>query len=200
MDKLQQEIRDFHEELKPILEKVLKQYSNKTTEKVYKNITRPCKELIQKCSFKSSWDTRKLCSLAYWLYIYGHKKLALDICRTAHGRDFEFDDCYRSIYNIYGLEIRISRELFCENQGENLPSGLLDYCFSKKVQKEMKYPQILREEEIAACSKDFIDTELFHALYNMIGKAGTGLYPELDRYGAGIEYAIKEYKDILKDE
>ena len=42
----------------------------------------------QKCSYKSTSDTDCLCSLAYWLYIYGDKELALKICEIAHGVSF----------------------------------------------------------------------------------------------------------------
>lgn len=53
-------------------------------------IIKRCKQLIQKCSFKSLSDTSCLCSLAYWLYIYGDKELALEIREHTHGVDFEF--------------------------------------------------------------------------------------------------------------
>ena len=79
MNKLQQEIKLFHDKLEPILEKVLEQYHKKNTEKIYNTIMKPCKKLIQKCSYKSISDTSCLCSLAYWLYIYGDKELALEI-------------------------------------------------------------------------------------------------------------------------
>lgn len=66
----------------------------------------------QKCSYKSTSDTDCLCSLAYWLYIYGDKELALKICEIAHGVEFsfEFRDWNSGIQNIYGLEIRIARD------------------------------------------------------------------------------------------
>ncbi|WP_304429167.1 hypothetical protein, partial [uncultured Acetatifactor sp.] len=44
------------------------------------------------------------------------------------------------IQNIYGLEIRIARELLGENRRNNIPLNLLEYCFSKKVKKELRYP------------------------------------------------------------
>ena len=61
MNKLQQEINSFHNKLVPILE-----------------------------NFGTS-DTDCLCSLAYWLYIYGDKELALKICEIAHGVEFSFE-------------------------------------------------------------------------------------------------------------
>lgn len=182
MNQLQQEIKDFHEKLKPFLEKVLEQYNRKTTQKIYTTIIKPCKKLIQKCSFKSIPDTSCLCSLTYWLYIYGDKELALKICEIIHGVDFSFEfGCWNSgIQNIYGLEIRIARELLGENRRNNIPPDLLEYYFSKRVKKELRYPQILREEKIAACSSRFLNTELLLAIYNMIGLGETGLYTELN--------------------
>jgi len=38
MNKLQQEIKDFHEQIRPALEKVLKKYNEKNTPKIYNNV------------------------------------------------------------------------------------------------------------------------------------------------------------------
>lgn len=91
MNELQQEIKHFHEKLTPILEKVLEQYQKKHTSKTYQTIIKPCKRLIQKCSYKNNSDTSCLCTLAYWLYIYGDKELALEICELAHEVSFSFE-------------------------------------------------------------------------------------------------------------
>lgn len=139
-----------------------------------------------------------MCSLAYWLYIYGQKELALEICELTHGIDFVFEYWNNDISNIYGLEIRIVRELFGEDRKNNIPSNFLDYYFFKRVKKELKYPQTLREKEITTCS-DF-NTELLHALYNMIGKGETGLYTELNKNLEIIEQTINTYIDYLKKE
>lgn len=90
MNQLQQEIKNFHENLRPVLENILEQYGQKVSTNIYHTIIKRCKQLIQKCSFTSLSDTGSLCSLAYWLYIYGHKELALGICEHTHGVDFEF--------------------------------------------------------------------------------------------------------------
>lgn len=202
MNKIQQEIKFFHDKLKPILEKVLEQYHKKNTSNTYHTITKPCKKLIQKCSYKSILDTSCLCSLAYWLYIYGDKELALEICEITHEVEFSFDfsgwNC--GIQNIYGLEIRIARELLGENRRNYIPSNLLEYCFSKKVKKELRYPQILREDKIADCSSCFVNTELLLALYHMIGLGETGLHTELNKHWEKIEETIKIYIDYLRED
>ena len=199
MNQLQQEIKDYHEKLKPILQVVLNQYGQKTAPGIYNNIIKPCKMLMQKCSFKSVSDTSRLCSLAYWLYIYGNKELALKICEFAHDTDysFEFEYWNNGIQNIYGLEIRIARELLGENRRDNIPQNLLEYYFSKRVKKSVRYPQILREKEIADCDNRCLNMELLHALYNMIGNGETGLYTELNENWNEIEQAIKEYIECL---
>ncbi|MCM1541003.1 MAG: hypothetical protein NC121_07060 [Blautia sp.] len=201
MDTLQQEIKYFHDMLQPILKKILQQYDQKNTRKIYHTIVMPCKKLIQKCSCKSSSDTDRLCSLAYWLYIYGDKELALEICEIAHKAkfSFEFQAWNHGIQNIYGLEIRIARELLGEDRRNDLPSDLLEYCFSKRVKEELRYPQILREDEIAASSSGFLDTELFLALTNMIGFGETGLYPELNQNWEKMEETISIYIGCLKE-
>lgn len=202
MNKLQQEIKLFHDKLEPILEKVLEQYHKKNTEKIYNTITKPCKKLIQKCSYKSISDTSCLCSLAYWLYIYGDKELALEICEIAHEVEFSFEfmDWNSGIQNIYGLEIRIARELLGENRRNHIPLDVLEYCFSKKVKKALRYPQVLREDQIADCSSRFLDMELLLALYNMIGLGETGLFTEINSNWEKIEEAINIYIECLKEE
>ncbi len=202
MNKIQQEIKLFHDKLEPILEKVLEQYHKKNTEKIYNTITKPCKKLIQKCSYKSISDTSCLCSLAYWLYIYGDKELALEICEIAHEVEFSFEfmDWNSGIQNIYGLEIRIARELLGENRRNHIPLDVLEYCFSKKVKKALRYPQVLREDQIADCSSRFLDMELLLALYNMIGLGETGLFTEINSNWEKIEEAINIYIECLKEE
>ena len=201
MNKLQQEIKLFHDKLEPILEKVLEQYHKKNTEKIYNTIMKPCKKLIQKCSYKSISDTSCLCSLAYWLYIYGDKELALEICEIAHEVEFSFEfmDWNSGIQNIYGLEIRIARELLGENRRNHIPLDVLEYCFSKKVKKALRYPQVLREDQIADCSSRFLDMELLLALYNMIGLGETGLFTEINSNWEKIEEAINIYIEYLKE-
>ena len=126
----------------------------------------------------------------------------MKICEIAHGVEFsfEFRDWNSGIQNIYGLEIRIARELLGENRRNNIPPHLLEYCFSKRVIKEVSYPQILREDKIAACNSKFLNTELCLALYNMIGLGETGLYTELNKNWGKIEETIDIYIDCLKDE
>ena len=201
MNQLQQEIKDFHDKLKPTLQAVLDQYDQKAVAGIYQNIIKPCRRLIQKCSFKSVSDTSCLCSLTYWLYIYGNKALALKLCEIVHGVDFsfEFEYWHNGIQNIYGLEIRIARELLGEDRRDNIPPDLLEYYFSKSVKKSLRYPQILREREIADCDSRCLELELLYAIYDMIGKGETGLYTELNENWDEIERAIKEYIDCLKD-
>ena len=77
---------------------------------------------------------------------------------------------------------------------------ILEYCFSKKVKKELRYPQVLREDKIADCSSSFLNTELLLALYNMIGLGETGFYTELNENWEKIEETINIYIDCLKED
>ena len=200
MDKLQQQIKDFHEMLKPVLKKVLEEYDKHQTSKKYNTVVKPCKQLIQKCSCKSASDMRKLSSLVYWLYIFEYKELSLEICELVHDTDFAVEYEVDGIANMCGLEIRIARELFGEDRRCNIPPYLLDYYFSKKVKRELAYPKILREEEITACSDRLIEDELLYALYNLIGKGETGLYEQLYENKDKMEEATVEYIHYLKEE
>lgn len=193
MNRLQQQIKEFHERTISILRKVLEEYNENPTPKVYNTIVKPSKRLIQKCSCKSVSDMSRLSSLAYWFYIFGYKSFALEICEIAHGVYFADTYGVDSIANMYGLEIRIARELFGEDRRRSIPPDLLDYYFSKKVKRETAYPKILREDEITACNDRFMEAELLYALYNMIGKGETGLYEHLCENWDKIEEVIAEY-------
>lgn len=121
----------------------------------------------------------------------------MEICEASHGVDFDLENLTHGILNIYGLEIRIARELLNENRRNNIPSNLTDYYFKKSLKKELKYPQVLRTQQIADSGR-FSDIELFHALCNMIGKGETGLYTELNQNWEQLEQAIITYMDYLR--
>ena len=200
MNDLQQQIKEFHEKIMPVLEKVLEEYEKNPTPKMYDTVVKPCKQLIQKCSFKSVSDMRRLSALAYWLYILGYKIIALEICKLALNADFSLEyevDCFA---DMYGLEIRIARELFGENRKRTIPSNLLDYYFSKQVKRELAFPKILREDKIFDGNSRFMETELLYALYDMIGKGETGLYEHLYEHRDIIEKSIVDYINYLKEE
>jgi hypothetical protein len=191
-------IKDFHEHLKPTLKKILELNSEKTAHVIYNNVIKPCKKLIQKCSFKSCYDTSRLCALAYWLYIYEYKQLALEICELTHSVDFIFEYWSDDNTNICGLEIRIARELLGENRKNNIPLAYLDHYFSKRVTKSLRYPQILREEEVYNCDSKQLELVLLHALYGLIGKGETGLYNELNEHWEKVEETIIEYIECAR--
>ena len=200
MDKTQHQITEFHEILKPVLSNVLEEHNKNPISKVYDTIVKPCKQLIQKCSCKSASDMRSLRSLTYWLYIFGYKELALEICELALNTDFSFEYEVDGIADMYGLEIRIARELFNENRSRSIPTNLIDFYFSKKIKRELVYPKILREYEIASSNGRFTETEMLRALYNMIGKRETGLFSHLNEYGDEIEKSIADYISYLRED
>lgn len=147
MNQTQQEIFAFHKRITPLLQTVFAQYGPRNTPKIYRTILQPCRRLLRKCSCKSVADMSRYCTLAYWLYLYGNKPAALALCEAVHGVEFPFEFGYwqGGIQNIYGLEIRIARELFGEDRRKILPPALLDYFCSRSVKKAMRYSQILPE-------------------------------------------------------
>lgn len=92
--------------------KILEYYHHQKSPKIYEHIIKPAKKLLQKCSYKSIADTNHLCALAYWLYIYDNKEIALEICELCHTVNFDFK--YREIgmQNIYGLEIALQENFW----------------------------------------------------------------------------------------
>lgn len=196
MNNLQNDINLFYEAVASIMEKILGYYRHHDSQKVYERIIKPAKKLSQKCSYKSTSDTSNLCSLAYWLYIYGNKEMALEICELCHTVTFDFE--YREIgmQNIYGLEIRIARELLNENRkNQFVPT---DYFFSKRLKKHIRFPQILREDEIASLSDRALDLIMFYSICDMIGNGEIGLYTELNEHWDTIEQTIKKYIKYLQ--
>lgn len=91
MDKLQQQIKEFHKMIIPTLKKVLEEFGKNTTPKKYNTVVKPSKQLIQKCSCTSASDIRRLRDLTYWLYIFGFKIFALKICEFALNADFSLE-------------------------------------------------------------------------------------------------------------
>lgn len=45
-ERLDVQIKYFHDRLEPILEKILERYNKKNTPKVYNTIIKPCKKMI----------------------------------------------------------------------------------------------------------------------------------------------------------
>lgn len=220
MNQTQQEIFAFHKRIVPLLRKVFAQYGPRNTPKIYRTILQPCRRLLQKCSCKSTMDMSRYCTLAYWLYICGNKPMALALCEAVHGVDFPFEFGYwqGGIQNIYGLEIRIARELFGEDRRKILPPALLDYFCSKSAKKATRYPQVLSEQtmlwhaapEQASAAGDspsagdrpstgnclstadcpLREAEMLRVLFRLIGHGETGFFLELDRHRKEIEQTI----------
>ena len=197
MNDYRREINDFYERIKPEFTKILKIYDGKQPQRLYVHIVVPCRKFIQKFSFKSPGDTQELCELLYWLYILDHKQLALTICEFTHGSDFFYGQtCWNSdITCLYGLEIRIARELLGEKREIAMPKTHRDYCLSKSVERRQHYPKVLKEQEIARSHDVY---EILSALYDMIGRGETGLYPSLNENWEKIEEVITKYSNALR--
>lgn len=202
MNKTRQEISEFQEKIKPVLTKIIEHTNKNKTHKTYKVIISPCRRLLQKCSCKSYSDMSNLCSLAYWLYIYDYKALALEVCESVRGLDFsEIAGCgLGGITDIFGLEIRIVRELTGEKRRFVIPEDLSDLYFSKRMKRNLRFPEILREDELNVNRFAAFDYTILRALFDMIGKGETGLYTELNENWDKMEAVICEYVGYLKDD
>lgn len=209
MNQTQQEIFAFHKRITPLLQAVFAQYGPRNTPKIYRTVLQPCRRLLQKCSCKSVMDTSRYCTLAYWLYIFGNRQAALALCEAVHGVEFpfEFGHWQGGIQNIYGLEIRIARELFGEDRRKILPPALLDCFCSKSVKKAMRWPQVMPDQttpeqtaperaqaagaSLSACGDPLHEAEMLRVLRSLIGHGETGLFPELERHREEIEQTIR---------
>lgn len=201
MNQVQQQIQQFHESLKPVLGLILEQYQGRQSPGVFRLIVQPCRRLLQKCSCKSTMDTSRLCQLAYWLAIDGQKELALQLCEAARAADFsfEFELWPHGIQAIYGLEIRLARELLGQNWQDKVPQQVLLYFFSKQARKRARYPQILQQQQIAQAQGNALQVVLLSALYDLIGLGETGLYPQIEQHRQQIEQATQTYMAWLKE-
>lgn len=201
MNQTQQGILAFHERITPLLQAVFAQYGPRNTPKVYRTILQPCRRLLQKCSCKSAMDMSRYCTLAYWLYIYSNKPAALALCEAVHDMEFPFEFGYwqGGIQNIYGLEIRIARELLGEDRRGIVPPALLDYFCSKSVKKAMRYPQVMPAQDLPSPDHPLYEVEMLRVLYRLIGHGETGLFTDLERHREEVEQTICLCVERLRD-
>jgi hypothetical protein len=166
-----------------------------------------CKKLMKKCSFKSGSDVENLCRLTYWLYIYGHNDKVVEICKMTH--DVEFNGNYRIwdfIYPMWGLEARIlpdeTRGLIdLMDEQLKLPDDMSSASEMLKEEQERRsrfvYPEIAYHDEIhdSLSEGDAAGANEWRllALFDLIGKTETGLYPNLNKCKPEIEMEIKNY-------
>ena len=179
-----------------------------------KKVVGLCNKLSKKFSFKSGADCENLCHLAYWLYVYGEKDLAIEC--VALTRDVPFDVNYNVwtfIHSMWGLEMRLLREAGKEAEGLKIaetmnmhlltPPKKLPSTPEEMLVREMKrrsrptFEEAIRKEEVEMHMEENSPSTAnewrFVALLEMIGDAETGFYPQLNEHKSQIEVKIAEY-------
>ncbi|MDR0576000.1 MAG: hypothetical protein LBI87_00290 [Candidatus Accumulibacter sp.] len=178
-----------------------------------KKVVSLANKLAKKLSFKSGADCENLCRLAYWLYVYGEKELAMDCIALTHDIPFEHDyNVWTFIHDMWGLEIRLLREQGSGAEADRIartidtqllsPSKLIDTPEKQQVREAKRRARFTYEDAI---NHDNVERHLqandlasanrwrFTALLGMIGDTETGLYPLLNESKAKIEEKIAEY-------
>jgi hypothetical protein len=177
-----------------------------------KKVVSLCNKLLKKCSFKSGADCENLCHLAYWLYVYGEKELAMDCIALTHDAPFDVNyNVWTFIHFMWGLEMRLLREQGRESEAKKIadtmnahlhtPSKIMApdqmpareekrrsrFTYEDAIEKE-KVENALRENDLTGAN-DW----RFIGLLGMIGNTETGFYPKLNEYKQQIEEKIAEY-------
>lgn len=182
-----------------------------------KKIISYAKKLIKKCSFNSGECARNLCSLAYWLYVYGYEDDALKLAEITHDVEFPgkaWFNVWSFLLYVWGLEVYILKKKGEIEKAEErirlmdkymsypeLPDG------SKRpdqleIQRRNRftYEYVSNTNEIeTAYSKSLANEYRFTSLFQMIGYTYTGLFPNLLKDEEKISKLIDEYIAIIKN-
>ena len=178
-----------------------------------KKVISLCNRLSKKCSFKSGKDIENLCHLAYWLYVYDEKELAMNC--IALTQDIPFDMNYNVwtfIHAMWGLKMRLLREQGQADDAQKIAETMNSHFltpdkvfntvekvqqFEEKRRTRFTYESTIREQDIERDLKEnnlnFANERRFVALFGMIGNIETGFYPFLNEGKARIEEKITEY-------
>ena len=181
-----------------------------------KKVISLCNKLIKKCSFGSGADCENLCHLAYRLYVYGEKQLAMQCIALTHDVPFTKNyNVWTFIHDMWGLEMRLLREQGKEADAQKiaetmnihlLTPGKIDTPERVPAKEERRrsrftYEDTIKKEKIEYHEREGNATDAnawrFIALLRMIGNTETGFYPQLNEHKAQIEEKITEYIEIL---
>ncbi|MDR2904840.1 MAG: hypothetical protein LBU73_02685 [Helicobacteraceae bacterium] len=171
-----------------------------------------CNKLLKKCSFKSGADCENLCHLAYWLYIYGEKELAMGCVALTHNAPFEANyNVWDFIHFMWGLQMRLLREQGKEGEAQRIADAINAHLLTpskimtpdqmpareEKRRSRFTYEDIIVKEKVERALRENDLTGAnewrFIALLGMIGNTETGFYPKLNEHKRQIEEKIIEY-------
>ena len=169
-----------------------------------------CEKLAKRCSYDILMDVRRLCRLAYWLFVYEHDVEAIVICRETHEVRFPGNGQIRIwdyILAIWGLEVYLlkKQEEWMEAQIRIQKMDQIWMLRSENRAKEEKRRSCFTSERvmgidtIAKCDNQKDEKHYrFIALFRMIGYGSTGLFPDLVRHQEMLNQAIDQYVTFLK--
>ena len=181
-----------------------------------KKVVSICNKLLKKCSFKSGTDCENLCHLAYWLYVYGQKELAMDCIALTHDVTFDLNyNVWTFIHAMWGLEMRLLREEDKGDEAQKIAETMNAHLLTpnkidnpdkmsareEKRRSRFAYEDAIRKEKVEASLQENNLTRAnelrFVALLGMIGNTETGFYPQLNEHKQQIEEKIVEYVSEL---
>ncbi len=177
-----------------------------------KKVVSLCNKLSKKCSFKNGADCENLCHLAYWLYVYGEKNLAMNCISLTHDIPFDLNyNVWTFIHAMWGLEMRLLREQGKKNEAQKIADTMNNHLLTpskinttdKMLAREEKrrsrftYEDTIQKENVESNLKandlSRANDWRFVALLGMIGNTETGFYPMLNEHTQQIEEKIVEY-------
>lgn len=182
-----------------------------------KKIISYAKKLIKKCSFNSGECAQNLCSLSYWLFVYGYEDEALKLAEITHDVEFPgkaWFNVWDFLLWVWGLEVYILKGKGETEKAEERIRLMDKYMSYPKLsdgselpkQQEIQrrnrftYEYVANTEKIeTAYSKSSANEYRFISLFNMIGYTYTGLFPNLLKDEEKISMLIDEYITILRN-
>ncbi len=197
-----------------IFEEIMKNCSEK------KVISR-CKKLIKKSELTNMATATALSELAYWLYIYGHEEEAMQVCIVSHIKEPEPNKINYNVWSfilyVWGLEVYIYHKRGEEEKAAErvaameriwaTPSGVwntpeIAAAQNKLIRSRLSFDDATYREKVEAAvaekDKFMANDYRFTALYDLIGNAATGLFPQLEERKDEVEKVITEYMQALR--
>lgn len=197
-----------------IFENIMKNCSEK------KVISR-CKKLIKKSALTNMATATALSELAYWLYIYGHEEETLQVCAFSHIKEPEPNkinyNIWSFILHVWGLEVYIYRKHGEEEKAAEriaameriwaTPTGVWNTpetaaAQNKRIRSRLSFDEAIYREKVedavAEKNKSTANDLRFAALYNLIGRGATGLFPQLEERKDEVEKVITVYMQALR--
>lgn len=186
-----------------------------------KNVVSCCRKLRKKSALTSMAAASSLAELAYWLFIYGHKSEALDVCAFSHLDEPQPGKVNYNVWDfilfVWGLEAYIYRgrgelekcagRVAAMERVWSVPSGIFDTAEKTAAHHRQICARLTLEDAanqdkiealLASGNKSAADRCRVNALFKLIGYGVTGSYPQLEARREELEALIARYVQALK--